>query len=164
MEIERIEILKKIEEAKKQKYCAEQRMLQADIQIGEYDLQLLDLTKEAEEKIADEKPQTIRHYGTSIIERVPVIVDVDDEGKLHTANKVLWGGDIFDLYTLRTLIPQTKKYTSFRKIAKAANLDYTFTQYMCAGIELNLINNAFEIWESKPQNKGRFTEKEQITF
>ena len=164
MEIERIEILKKIEEAKKQKYCAKQQMWQSDIQIGEYELQLLDLSKQAEEKIADEKPSTIRSYGASIIARIPVIVDVDDDGKLHTANKVLWGGDIFDLYTLRTLIPQTKKYGSFRKVAKAANLDYTFTQYMCAGIELNLINNAFEIWESKPQNKSKYGEKGQLTF
>jgi hypothetical protein len=149
MDYEEIEIRKRIEEAKKMKYCAKQQMAQADIQIGEYDLQLLELNKNKEEKISNEIPQTIRSYGASIIERIPVIIDVGDDGTLYTENKKLWGGNIFDLYNLKKLIPQTEKYPSFRKVAKKARLDYTFTQYMCAGIELGLVTNAFEIWESK---------------
>ena len=53
MDYEEIGIRKRIEEAKKMKYCAKQQMAQADIQIGEYDLQLLELNKNKEEKISN---------------------------------------------------------------------------------------------------------------
>lgn len=149
MEFEEIEIRKRIEEAKKMKYCAKQQMAQADIQIGEYDLELLRLNEEKEEQISDEKPKTIRKYGVSRIERIPILIDVRPDGKLISKKgQVARAYDIFVLLDLRNKIPQTRKYPSMKGLSRTTIVSETTCTKLCAGIELGMYDDIFAKWEN----------------
>ena len=135
MEFEEIEIRKRIEEAKKQKFCAEQRMCQADIKIGEYDLQLLELNNEKEIEIAKERPTTYRDYPESIINQAPIMIGIDKETYRIKTKKSLLKTTVWDLVKLQKLIPKTKEYPSTNDIAREMGWTNTKTAYTCCSIE-----------------------------
>ena len=147
-EFERIQILKRIEEAKKDKYCAKQQMAQAEMQIGEYDLQLLNLDDEKLEEINDEKPKTVRTYGRSRIEGMPIITDVCRDGTLILeTGRTARGYDMFDLLDLERKIPQIEKYPSMKSLARSSRTSETTCAKLCAGIELRMYDHLFDKWQ-----------------
>ena len=162
MDYEEIRIRKKIEEAKKTKYCAKQQMAQADIQIGEFDLQLLELNKNKEEKIAEEKPETYRKYSDSSMENAPVIVSVNKKGNLTLKTQKTKTYNIYTLLKLKQLIPDTTKYKSFQNLADAVGISEVTCHRLCTGIELGFYDEIFEKWESIQQNPLKYDETGQL--
>ena len=148
MDYEEIGIRKRIEEAKKVKYCAKQQMAQADIQIGEYELELLKLNKVKEQQIADEKPRTYRNYPPSRVERIPIIVDVTSNGALISDTGRARSYDIFVLLDLKNKIPQLNKYPSFKGLARTTAVSETTCVKLCAGIELTMYDHIFAKWQN----------------
>ena len=148
MEYEQIKIHKKIEQAKHAKFCAEQKMHQADIKIAEYDLQLLELDNKKIEEVATEKPKSIRGYGQSRIKGMPIITEVKNDGTLISDKGfTLRAYNIYDLLKLKKNIPNFLKYPSMKKLAMSTGLSETTGTKLCAGIELGMYDHIFNKWE-----------------
>ena len=161
MDYEEIEIRKRIEEAKKMKYCAKQQMAQADIQIGEYDLQLLELDAKKEAEIEEEKPVTFRNYCDSIIHQAPIIVDIDKNNNLVTDTGKQLQCTIFELDKLQRLI---RSDLSFKEIAKKMRWGETRARYMCCCIEYHWADEVFKIAKDKYNLNLQFDEYGQLIF
>ena len=150
MDYEEIEILKRIEEAKKEKASC-------DIKIGEYDLQLHSIKKCKTEPL--KKEGTIRKYGKSAINNRPIIKSLimpDDVttgkfsdaevGHFEFSRGTVSKYSIMDLYLLKKEIPNVEVYSNFTKLGELINIDPTTTSALCMMIEKGMFEPYFKFW------------------
>ena len=169
MDYEEIEIRKRIEEAKKTKYCAKQQMAEADIEIGKYDLQLLELNKQKEADIEEEIAQsneipTLLKYAPSAIRTAPRLIDVTNTGAIiigasHDNTRVSPQYDIFTFLWIRDNLDilmemQRNKKNCFRYVAnKFHDFSHVTSEKIVYLVDSGNADFLFEKWAKIQKGK-----------